>query len=78
MAWASCLFNGLGDKADQLSHLASIKDAEIKEKINASTTLYTIESNEDTFRPGTIFESFHYQAKSPISNRSLLAGFLML
>ena len=29
-------------------------------------------------RPGTVFESFHYQAKTHISNRALLAGFLML
>jgi len=33
---------------------------------------------EDTFTPGTVFESFHYQAKAPISNKALLAGFLML
>jgi len=30
------------------------------------------------FRPGTFFESFHHQAKILISNRALLAGFLML
>jgi len=33
---------------------------------------------EDTFRPGIVFESFHYQAKTSFSNRALLAGFLML
>jgi len=36
------------------------------------------ESNEDTFKPDTVFESFHYQARIPISDRALLAGFLML
>ena len=39
---------------------------------------YTTESVKDTFRPGTVFESFHHQVKTPISNRALLAGFLML
>jgi len=51
---------------------------EIAERINASTSSYTIESNEDTFRPDTVFESFHHQARVPISNRTLLAGSLML
>ena len=41
-------------------------------------TSYVTESNEDTFKPDTIFNSFHYQAKIPISDRALLAGFLML
>ena len=39
---------------------------------------YITESVKDTFRPGTIFESFHHQAKTPISNRALLVGFLIL
>ena len=72
------LSNNLGDKAGRLSRLAPSMDAEIKERIDTSTSLYTIESNENTFRPGTVFESFHHQAKAPISNRALLAGFLML
>jgi len=38
--------------------------------------VYTTESNEDTFKLDVIFESFHHQAK--ISDRALLAGFLML
>jgi len=59
MAWASSLFNGLGNKTNQLSHLAPSTDVEIKEKISASTTSSIIESNEDTFRPGTVFKSFH-------------------
>ena len=37
-----------------------------------------MESNEDTFKPGTVFDNFHHQAETPISNRALLAGFLML
>ena len=39
---------------------------------------YTTESNEDTFKPDTVFESFHHQARVPISDRALLASFLML
>ena len=37
-----------------------------------------MESSEDTFKPDMIFESFHHQARIPISDRALLAGFLML
>ena len=54
------LFNGLGDKVDRLTHLAPSIDAEIKERISASTASYIMESVEDTYRPGTVFESFHY------------------
>ena len=78
MAWVDYLFNSLGDKADQLTRLASSTDAEIKERISASKSFYTIELAEDTFRLGTVFESFQYQVKTPISNRSLLARFLIL
>ena len=78
MAWTNYLFNNLGDKADRLTRLDLSTDAEIKEMIRASTFSYTMESTEDSFRPGTVFESFYYQAKTPISNRALLAGFMLL
>jgi len=78
MAWVDYLFNGLRDKANQLTRLAPSTDAEIKKKISISTSSYTTESAEDTFRPGTVFESFHHQAKIPITNGALLVGFLML
>jgi len=78
MAWADYIFHGLGDKVDQLTRLTLSTDAEIKERINASTSSYTTESVEDTLRSGTVFESFYHQAKTPIFNRALLARFLML
>jgi len=58
--------------------MAPCTDEEIAERINTSISSYTTESNEDTFRPDTVFESFHHQARIPISDRALLAGFLML
>ena len=61
-----------------MTSLAPSSDEEIAERIDASVSSYTTESNEDTFKPDTIFESFHHQAQIPISNRALLAGFLML
>ena len=78
MAWTDYVFNGPGDKANQLTHLTSSTDAKIKERISASTSSYTTESAEDIFRLGIVFDSFHHQAKIPISNRALLARFLML
>ena len=61
-----------------MTSLAPCTDEEIAERINASTSSYTTESNEDTFKPDTVFESFHHQARISIFDRALLAGFLML
>ena len=77
MSWASNLFNGISEKDSPVPSLAHCTDEEIAERINASASSYTTESNEDTFKPDTIFESFHHQARVPISDRALLAGFLI-
>jgi len=66
------------NKTDLMTRLAPNTDVEITERINVSTSSCTTESNEDTFKPDTVFESFHHQAKIPMSDRALLAGFLML
>ena len=58
--------------------LAPSTDEEIVERISASTSSYLTESNKDTFKSDTVFESFHHQAKIPISDQALLAGFLTL
>jgi len=41
MAWVNYLYNGLGDKADQLTRLALSTNVEIKERISVSTSTYT-------------------------------------
>jgi len=78
MSWASYLFNGITEKDHSVTILAPSSDEEIAERIDASVSSYTTESNEDTFKPDTVLESFHHQARVPISDRALLAGFLML
>ena len=78
MSWASYLFNDINDKSNLVTRLAPSTDEEITERISVSTSSYMTESSEDTFRPDTVFESFHHQAKIPISDRALLAGFLTL
>ena len=78
MSWASYLFNGINEKDSPVTSLAPCTDEEIAERINASASSYTMESNEDTFKTNTVFENFHHQARVPISDRALLAGFLML
>ena len=75
MSWASYLFNGITEKDHSVTILAPSFDEEIAERIDASVSSYTTESNEDTFKPDTVFESFHHQAGVPISDRALLAGF---
>ena len=77
ISWANYLFPGV-NKTDPMTRLAPRTDEEIIERIDASTSSYTTESYEDTFKPDAIFEIFHYQAKVPMSDWALLAGFLML
>ena len=78
MSSVSYLFNDINEKSSPMTYLASCTDEEIVERISVSTSSYMIESNEDTFKPSTVFESFHHQARIPISDRALLAGFFML
>jgi len=60
MSWASYLFNDINDKSNPVTHLALSTDEEIAERISASTSSYTTESNEDTFKPDMVFEVFHH------------------
>ena len=62
MSWASYLFNGINEKDSPVTSLAPCTDEEIAERIDATVSSYTTESNEDTFRPDTVFEFFHHQA----------------
>jgi len=62
MSWASYLFNGINEKDSSVTSLTPCTDVKIAERINTSTSSYTTESNEDTFKPDTVFESFHHQA----------------
>ena len=78
MSWANYLFLGLREKSGSVTQMATSIDTEIAEKISESVTSYTTKSNEDAFKLDTIFDSFHHQAMTPISDRALLAGFLIL
>ena len=79
LCWANYLFPGLDDKKKRgIGRLEVISDETILERVSQSVGSYTTESNEDTFQPDTVFESFHHQARTPIFDRALLVGFLML
>ena len=78
IAWENYLFYDLNDKTDPVTHLAPNTNEEIEERISVSTSLYTIELNEDNFKPDIVFESFQYLARVTISDRALLGGFLMI
>jgi len=77
ISWANYLFPGV-NKTDPMTRLVSSTDEEIFERISASTSSYTTESNKNTFKLDKIFESFNHQARIPISDQALLVGFLML
>lgn len=61
-----------------MSCQAANTDEEIEGMIGSEADTYTTDSNEDTFKLATVFESFHYQAMIQISVKALLAGFFML
>jgi len=63
------LFQDLGNRTSPVSHLVVSINKEMKERIFETVT---IESNENTFHPDMMFESFHHQAKVSISDRALL------
>jgi len=73
ICWASYLFNNINDKSNSVTGMAPSTDEEIAERITTSTSSYKTELNEDTFNPDIVFESFHHQARIPISERALLA-----
>ena len=76
LCWANYLFPGLEDKKKRgIGRLEVVPDEKILERISQSVGSYTTESNEDAFKPDTVFESFHHQARTPISDRALLADF---
>ena len=77
MSWANYLLPRV-NMTNLMTRLASSTGEEIFERISASTSSYTTESNEDTFKLDTVFERFHNQTKVPMSNQTLLAGFPML
>ena len=59
MSWANYLFGGLEEKSSLVSRLTASTDAEIAERNSESMTLHVTESNEDTYKSDTIFDSFH-------------------
>jgi len=77
ISWANYLFPGV-NKANPMARLVPSTDNKIFKMISSFTSSYTTESSEDTFKPDTVFESFYYQAIVLMSDRALLAGFLML
>ena len=72
------MFTGFGEKAAPIFGRSPSTVEEIWDRIESATETYTSQSDEDTFKAGTIFESFHHQAGVPLSGTALLAGFLML
>ena len=55
MSWASYLFHDINEKSSLVTNLTPYTNEEIVERISAFTSSYTTKSNEDTFKPDTIF-----------------------
>jgi len=69
ISWANYLFQDLREKLVSVTLLAASTDTEIEKRISESAISHITESNEDTFRPDTVFDSVHHQAKALISER---------
>ena len=78
LSWANYLFPGVDNKQVLVSRLKVCTEEELADRIADSVDFYTADSDEDIFAAETIFESFHRQARTLISGKALLAGFLML
>jgi len=78
LSWANYMFPGVDDKNVFVTRRGVCTDEEYTARITDSEEFYSTDSNEDIFKPDTLFESFHRQAQTPISDRALLADFLML
>ena len=74
MSWANHLFQGLGENSGSVTWLIANINTEIAERISKSMISYTMELKKDTFKPDIVFNSFHHQVKTPISDRALLVG----
>jgi len=63
MSWANYLFPGV-NKANPMTQLAPSTDEEIFERISASSSSYTIESDEHTYKPDIILRASTIKPKS--------------
>lgn len=61
-----------------VSRRGACTDEELADRVAESVDFYTTDSDEDVFKAGTVFESFHRQAQTAISYKALLVGFPML
>jgi hypothetical protein len=66
------------DKTVLVSRCGACTDEELAERVAETMEFYITDSDEDVFKAGIVFESFHRQAQTPISDKALVADFLML
>lgn len=72
--WATYLFRNLKDSLGGITSYKATDNDEIERHIEEiGDVSYTAESDEDGFKTSTVFESFHYQARFPISSEALLS-----
>lgn len=74
--WDNDLFQDVDYPEVAVTKLNPLNQTAIKARIaNLGATSYVRESDEDGFKVGTSFQNFHYQAKMPIFDKVLMAGF---
>lgn len=78
--WAGYLFPGGETGEGVIEHWATVIEREIQARIGTShyEATYTTEGLADDYDEANISSNLHYQVRHQISNRAVLAGFLML
>lgn len=77
--WTIYLFRNLNKSLRSIvGHKAADKDEIKRRTIQTGDMSYTIKFDEGGFKASTIFMSFHYHARFPMSSQSIIVGFFML
>lgn len=73
--WANYLFHDVDHLEVMVTKLDPLNQASIEARIaHLDATSYVKESNEDGFKASMSFQSFYYQAQTPISDRELIGA----
>jgi hypothetical protein len=77
--WADYLFKNLESRRGRVAPLDHLPHEAVEARSFAAGQIdYTADSDECGFKAGDKFESFHLQAEQPISDKALLAGYLLI
>lgn len=78
ISWAKYLFNGVMSKNEEIFPRGRSTREDVQTMLKGELDKFTSDSMEGGFPTGSHFHSYFHQAKAPLSEKALLAGFFML